>query len=80
MMSKKLLRACGPEYIFVHTYSIVASVVRVTVCRWIHIIPCAAIEHYHVQVESSQANEGLPQLFLSAKPKKAAAGKDNCAN
>ena len=31
-------------------------------------------------MESSQANEGLPQLFLSAKLKKVAAGKENCAH
>ena len=60
------------------TYSIVASVVRVAVYSWTH-IPCVAGERYYVKVESSQANEGLPQSFSSAKVKKAAAGKENRA-
>ena len=36
-------------------------------------------KHYHVKAESSQANEGLPQSFSSAKPKKVAVGKENHA-
>ena len=36
-------------------------------------------DRYHVKVESSQANKGLPQSFSSAKLKKAAVGKENRA-
>ena len=60
------------------TYSIVARVVRVAVCNLTHIL-CIASECYYVKTESSQANEGLPQSYLRAKSKEAAAGNENRA-
>ena len=50
----------------------------VAVYSWTH-VPCVSSGHHHVKAESSQTIEGFPQSFLSAKPKKAAAGKENHA-
>ena len=50
-----------------------------SIYSWTYVL-CVSSEHYHVKVESSQANKGLPQLFSSAKLKKAVAGKENRAH